>query len=929
LRATHHFEIQNRVPLLGARGLLHVALGVAAVSAAYFFAAHLSLALITPSNGVAVFWPAAGIASGLVIALGSASRLPVALGVMPATIVADLLEDRNLPASIVFAVCNAGEVLLIGWLVKSYLSENLALDSLRNVLGLLAATAIGTAVSAIGGTAGYILFHNMGAPAPRIWFDWFAADALGVVTVAPVIIGLVTTAQRLPDKKELFNGLVGLVAIALISTLGFSSSTEHWFTILPVSLVLPIAFWVTARCPPVFAASAAFIVAFAVVWTITFGIGRLGDAAVPLTDRVLAAQVALVAMSSALLILAALFQERRHGEAALKEGKDRLQESNDRLQLALSAAKLGVFSIDLSTGRLECDAQAAFLHGYDEIPETVREGRRFIHRDDLALIGSAFAEAPRANGAWRTEYRVVYPKGHQLEGKVRWVALDGAIASDGRGQSQRMLGVVRDKTERKLADQTLRNQEKAFRRLLGSLPAAIHTTDTSGRITFCNKAAVDLWGVSPELGKDKCSDLGRLFYPDGTLMPVDLCPTGLCLTEGRAIPGREALFERPDGRRIPIIPYPAPLLDESGAVVGVVSMKLDITERKKAEAALADRNAQLALARRVALVGSHTYDCVTGITALSPGSAAIYGLPEATTELSREESRACVHADDLEQLEEEFQRALGELRREFVSEFRITRADNNEVRWIEARSTVSYDAAGRPLSLAGVSIDVTERKRSEDHQVLLISELDHRVKNVLACVTAIAQHASESSRSKEDFLEALDGRIRSLANTHILLSQSRWHGVDLAELVRTELAPCGNRSTLIEGPSLTVVAEAAQTVAMVLHELATNAAKYGALSNCSGQVSVVWRWRSNGSECRGLALEWRETGGPPVGSPHSSGHGTSVIRDLIPYELGGTVDYVLAPDGVRCKLEIPAPWLSIDARHPALNGADEQPHQAS
>jgi two-component sensor histidine kinase len=116
---------------------------------------------------------------------------------------------------------------------------------------------------------------------------------------------------------------------------------------------------------------------------------------------------------------------------------------------------------------------------------------------------------------------------------------------------------------------------------------------------------------------------------------------------------------------------------------------------------------------------------------------------------------------------------------------------------------------------------------------------------------------------------------------------------------------------------------------MVLHELATNSAKYGALSNCSGQVSVVWRWRSNGSERRGLTLEWREMGGPPVGTPHSSGHGTSVIRDLIPYELGGSVDYVLAPDGVRCKLEIPAPWLRMDARQTALDLADEQSHQAS
>ena len=197
------------------------------------------------------------------------------------------------------------------------------------------------------------------------------------------------------------------------------------------------------------------------------------------------------------------------------------------------------------------------------------------------------------------------------------------------------------------SNEQLRNQEAAFRRLLGALPAAIHTTDTAGRITYCNKAAVDLWGVSPEIGKDKCSDLGRLYYPDGTLVPLDECPTKLCLMERRALQGREALFERPDGKRIPIIPYPAPLTDEQGEVVGVVSMKIDITERKQAEAALAERNAQLALASKAALVGSYTYDCLTEITMLSPGCAAIYGLPEGAIELSRDESRARVHPDDL------------------------------------------------------------------------------------------------------------------------------------------------------------------------------------------------------------------------------------------------------------------------------------------
>jgi len=315
---------------------------------------------------------------------------------------------------------------------------------------------------------------------------------------------------------------------------------------------------------------------------------------------------------------------------------------------------------------------------------------------------------------------------------------------------------------------------------------------------------------------------------------------------------------------------------------------------------------------------------------LSPGCAAIYGLPEGAVELSREESRARVHPDDLERLQDEFHRTLERQQPEFVSEFRIVRADNDEVRSIEARNMISYDGAGQPLRVTGVNIDVTERKQSEDHKALLIAELDHRVKNVLACVTAIAQHASESSASTSEFLASLNGRIQSLANAHILLSQSRWQGVDLAVLVRTELAPCTrNGNTIISGPRLRVAAEAAPTLAMVLHELATNAAKYGALSNSSRRVSVRWLWEANGSEPRWLSLEWRETGGPPVETSDTSGYGTTVIRHLIPYELGGIVDYVLAPGGVRCQLKIPSTWLSDSPRpYSALNGGEEQQHEA-
>jgi two-component sensor histidine kinase len=211
---------------------------------------------------------------------------------------------------------------------------------------------------------------------------------------------------------------------------------------------------------------------------------------------------------------------------------------------------------------------------------------------------------------------------------------------------------------------------------------------------------------------------------------------------------------------------------------------------------------------------------------------------------------------------------------------------------------------------------VTDRRKAEDHKNLLIAELDHRVKNVLACVAAVAERSREWSRSPDEFLGVLNGRINSLANAHALLSRSRWEGVGLRELVSSELARMSNGNNLIEGPDVVLAAEATQPLAMVLHELATNATKYGALSRSCGRVSVCWD-RESSNPYERLALEWRETGGPPIGVPGPSGYGSSVIRDLIPYELGGSVDYVLAPEGVRCRVEVPAKWLRNGASRPA------------
>jgi PAS domain S-box-containing protein len=336
----------------------------------------------------------------------------------------------------------------------------------------------------------------------------------------------------------------------------------------------------------------------------------------------------------------------------------------------------------------------------------------------------------------------------------------------------------------------------------------------------------------------------------------------------------------------------------------------DITERKKTELALAEREAQLGLAGKAARVSSFIIDYATGRIQTSSGFAAIHGLAEETNELTCEEWRARMSPDDLARFEALRSRVFAERRRELNIEYRIVGADG-EARWIESRGLVSYDGDGPPTRLIGVHIDITERKRAEDQQRRLVAELDHRVKNVLATVQAVAAQTLQASSSMEHFVAALDGRIRSMGSTHELLSYRRWLGIPLAELVGRELAPYTTGSnTEIGGPEVMLSAEAAQTMAMVLHELVTNAAKYGSLSTGDGRVSVRWYALLNGNADARLCIEWQETGGPSVQVSKRTGYGTEVIRRLLPYELEGEVDLAFATEGVRCRFSVPLSRLT-------------------
>jgi two-component sensor histidine kinase len=211
--------------------------------------------------------------------------------------------------------------------------------------------------------------------------------------------------------------------------------------------------------------------------------------------------------------------------------------------------------------------------------------------------------------------------------------------------------------------------------------------------------------------------------------------------------------------------------------------------------------------------------------------------------------------------------------------------------------------AGRRM-FVGAMHDITNRKRSAERQATLMAELDHRVKNVLARVDMLAASTREGRTSIDDYVRSLSGRIQSLAAAHSLLSQNGWQNVGLGALVRKQLAPyAAGANVSITGEDIMLSAAEIQAVAMVIHELVTNAAKFGSLSVSNGRVCVTWD-RQNLDDGVKLLLQWRELDGPPVAVSAPSGYGTSLIRGLIPHELGGAIDLVFAPEGVNCKIEL-------------------------
>ena len=437
------------------------------VTLGYFVVARLSLALLEPVDGVAVFWPAAGVASGVLIALGSAARWPVVVGVLAATIAANLLGDRNIWSSVFFAVANAGEAVIVAGLVHRLYGSPFELNELRRVLALFVATVVGTSLSGIAGTLGFMLFHASTASPPMIWQHWFSSDALGIIAVAPLAIGLASLARNLPPRREIAEGVLALAVVSLVCALLVFLPSEPWTTELAIGALCPLLLWIASRLRPAFTAVATFIIAITIVWTTIFAIGIFGDLQLSIEQRVLGAQATILAISLGALVLAALFSERRLHERAILESEIRLQE-------ALRVGSVMAFDWDVSADEMRFSQNATGILGLNPqrvLPET--EWRQHIHPEDQPRLVSCLEGARPDQPSTSIAFRYRRPDGGEV-----WLEKIAIVQFDSAGKPARVNGLMTDVTERKRFDEELslawKTAEMADRAKSSFLAAASH-----------------------------------------------------------------------------------------------------------------------------------------------------------------------------------------------------------------------------------------------------------------------------------------------------------------------------------------------------------------------------------------------------------------------------------------------------------------------
>lgn len=552
--------------------------------------------------------------------------------------------------------------------------------------------------------------------------------------------------------------------------------------------------------------------------------------------------------------------------------------------VAFEAALMGAWRIDVTSRRWTCSDELLALLRIDrgQFEGDPKAIERLVHPADFEAWRQGHQTALVQSGKLEFEFRILLPGG-----PARWFLTRGETVRDPEGAVTEAYGVMFDITRRKAAEEAAAR----LAAIVASSEDAIISTDMAGLVTSWNTSAARLLGFSAE--EMTGQPVSRIIPPDyasGEEAALD------AIKSGEPIAPYDSVRVRKDGGRLDVSLAISLIRNPAGRVIGTSTIARDITERRRHIEASRQNEERLGLALKGARAGAWDYDMSSGEMRWSPELFALYGLDPARKAPPPGHFAAQVAPSDRGRIEAEFAKAISAAG-SFYLEFPIFRPDGTEI-WTAIIGDVIVDGAGRPMGARGIDQDITERKSWEKRQAIMLRELSHRVKNTMAVIQSMTRQTLRASRDPKIFADAFEGRIRSLAASHSLLTDTEWRGARLTDLVTSQLSgmvdDMGKRFKL-RGADVMLPPETATQLGLVLHELGTNAVKYGALTTAKGTIALIWSVSRDK-----LRLFWRERGGPHIHTlPSHKGFGTTLVDSSV-MSVKRRFDVL----GLTCKLEL-------------------------
>lgn len=553
----------------------------------------------------------------------------------------------------------------------------------------------------------------------------------------------------------------------------------------------------------------------------------------------------------------------------------------------------GAYAYRPGSGRSEWSPELRAMLGLSDAIShpNLEDALSGVHPGDRERVRGEMYHVMRHVAPFEIEYRVI--KG---DGTVAWIQdrghCSGPIDPE-TGLVDAVHGFLIDVTAQRVAEARLEQAEAHLRTILENTPAAIAIVDSNMDVVRVSRRFLEDVGVRHD------EVIGRQFH-DVWPQAEQLCRS----LHERALLGLssscdEEQVELPSGRIEWVRWATSPWHDAFFEIRGAFLFAEIISEQVAARQVLAESQERLADALRAGELGVHDFDPRTGELIWDGTVRSIWGV-SADERITYETFKSRIHPDDLPAVEDAVSAALDPAGTgRYEAEYRVQGCSSGEYRWIRADGMTYFDE-GTPVRLVGTVADVTCRKLADEQLRYLMRELGHRTKNLITLFQAIARNIARTD--PEDFLSSLEQRLAGLASSQNLLIDQDWRGVDLSDLIRAQLLHfedlIGNRIT-ISGPKVTLSSAAGQTLGMAFHELATNAAKYGALSTSAGNVDVSWTLLAEAQSRPGLKITWQERGGPPVIEPSRTGFGTTVLTRLVKTSIRGRAVLDYEPSGLR------------------------------